>query len=62
MLGFRKFANYTEVFYRAQDSPIHISAKSNNCNIKSIVYQKITCNLWLELSTEDSNLDYLRDK
>jgi len=34
MWGFRKSANYTEVFYPAQDSLIHILLKSDNCNIK----------------------------
>jgi len=42
MWGFRKFANYTEVFYSAQDSLIHILVKSDNYNIELVFYQKIT--------------------
>jgi len=40
MWGFRKFANYTEVFYFAQDSLIHIFVKSDNCNIELVCYKK----------------------
>jgi len=37
-------------------------AKSDNYNIELVCYEKITFDLLLELSTEDRNLDYLRDK
>ena len=60
--GSRKSANYTEVFYPAQDLLIHILAKNDNCNIELVCYEKITFDFLLELSTEDRNLDYLRDK
>ena len=60
--GFRKSANYTEVFYPAQDSLILILVKRDNCNIELVFYQKITFDSLIELSTEDRNLEYLRDK
>ena len=50
----RKSANYTEVFYLAQDSVIHIFVNSDNCNIELVCYEKIIFGLKLELSTEES--------
>ena len=58
--GFRKSANYTEVFYPAQDSLIHILAKSDNCNIELVCYQKITFDFEIDLSTKDNYLDFIR--
>jgi len=62
MWGFRKFANYTEVFYSAQDSLMLILAKSDNCNIELVCYQKITFDFEIDLSTKDNYLDFIRDK